>query len=372
MSKVKRQDKPDGDHATPLKRGWTTGACATAATKSALNALLGGEFIDPVEITLPKGDIPSFALAHEKRERNYAEAGIVKDAGDDPDVTHGALIISRIEPGTQGQGIVFRAGEGVGQVTKAGLPISVGEAAINPVPRRLMTDIVETLCADYAVPPDFTVTISVPGGEKIAERTWNPRLGIVGGISILGTTGVVHPFSCSAWIHSIHRGIDVARAEGITHVLGATGSTSETAACKIHEFSEIAMLDMGDFAGGLLKYLRQNPIPRMTLAGGFAKFTKLAQGAMDLHSGRSQVDFDWLAEKALEAGLDASLAQQIQSANTALEALELTQKNSVDLPAAVAEQAQEKVRGMLRDAPVEIEIMIFARSGELLARTGWK
>ncbi len=268
MSKVTRTQKPDNKQTTPLKRGWTTGACATAATKSALYALFKSDFIDPVTISLPKGDTPSFALAHEKHGEKsgdrFAEAGIIKDAGDDPDVTHGATIISRVEFGAKGSGITFHAGNGVGMVTKSGLPIPKGEAAINPVPRQLMTEVVEKLCAEHDVAPDISITISVPDGEKIAERTWNPRLGILGGISILGTTGIVHPFSCSAWIHSIHRGIDVSHAQGVTHVLGATGSTSETAACKIHDFEEIAMLDMGDFVGGLLKYLRNNPIPKMT------------------------------------------------------------------------------------------------------------
>ncbi len=140
-------------------------------------------------------------------------AGIIKDAGDDPDVTHGATIISTVFPAPPGTGIVFQAGEGVGTVTRPGLQIQPGEAAINPTPRRMMTEICEQICAEYGLPADLVITISVPGGEEIAQKTWNPRLGIVGGISILGTTGVVHPFSCSAWIHSIHRGIDVARAE---------------------------------------------------------------------------------------------------------------------------------------------------------------
>ena len=372
MSKVKREDKPENAEATALRRGWTTGACATAATKSALTALITGEFIDPVEIDLPKGDKPSFALAHELLDPNFAEAGIVKDAGDDPDVTHGATIISRVALGKPGSGVQFRAGSGVGTVTKSGLPIGVGEAAVNPVPRQLMREVVEHICSEHKIRPDVTITLSVPGGEKIAERTWNPRLGILGGISILGTTGVVHPFSCSAWIHSIHRGIDVARAEGLTHVLGATGSTSETAANKIHQFPEIAMLDMGDFVGGLLKYLRKQPVPQITLAGGFAKFTKLAQGAMDLHSGRSQVDHEWLAQRVIEHGGSEELAGLVQNANTAMEVLELTQDHAINLPEEIARRAQAQALTILRGAPVAVEVMIFTRDGKLLAQTDWK
>jgi cobalt-precorrin-5B (C1)-methyltransferase len=171
------------------------------------------------------------------------------------------------------------------------------EPAINPVPRAMMTAEVEALCAEHGIASDFEVAISVPGGDDLAKRPGTRGSAFVGGISILGTTGIVHPFSCSAWIHSIHRGIDVARAAGLDHVLGATGSTSEAAAQALYGLPEIALLDMGDFAGGLLKYLRDHPVPKLTIAGGFAKLTKLAQGALDLHSGRSQVDMEFLPSR---------------------------------------------------------------------------
>ena len=223
------EPRPEG---RPLRRGWTTGACATAATRSALMALLGDGFEDPVTITLPGGQQPAFSLAHETQGEGFAEAGIIKDAGDDPDVTHGALVTARIEPALPGAGIVFRAGEGVGTVTRPGLPLAVGEPAINPVPRRMMREVIEAACAARNLPPDFQVTISVRNGRELAEKTWNPRLGILGGLSILGTTGIVVPYSCAAWIASIQRGVDVARAMGLTHLVGATGDTSEKAALR--------------------------------------------------------------------------------------------------------------------------------------------
>jgi cobalt-precorrin-5B (C1)-methyltransferase len=358
--------KPEGE----LRRGWTTGACATAASKAALIALITGEFVDPITIRLPKGEEPAFPLAFESLGDGYAVAGIVKDAGDDPDVTHGATIIAMVRPLPPGSGIRFAAGDGVGTVTKPGLPIAVGEPAINPVPRRMMTEMAEAICADYDLPADLLITISIPGGEEIAEKTWNPRLGILGGLSILGTTGIVHPFSCSAWIHSIHRGIDVARAEGLTHVLGATGSTSEKAAQDLYGLPDGALLDMGDFAGGLLKYLRQNPVDRLTIAGGFAKMTKLAQGALDLHSGRSQVDMGFF-EKLMEGDdLNQSLKDRIQSANTALEVLEAIQGTGIDLPARIAEKALQTACETLRDAPVSVDIVITDRQGKIIARAG--
>ncbi len=366
MDVVERADKPQG----ALKRGWTTGACAAAATKAALSALFSGKFPDPVTITLPGGESPAFALVRQQLDEAAASAAIVKDAGDDPDVTHGATIMVTVRHGRAGAGVIFRAGQGVGTITRPGLPLAVGEPAINPMPRKMMSKIVVDLCHAHQLAPDIEITVSVPNGEKIAERTWNLRLGIIGGISILGTTGIVHPFSCSAWIHSIHRGIDVCRASGIEHALGATGTTSENAARVLYDFPNPALLDMGDFAGGLLKYVRKHPIPRLTLAGGFAKFTKLANGAMDLHSGRSLVDMDWLAEQAGGLGANPKTVNAITSANTALEALQIATKVGIDLPARIAELAAVSASQVLRDAPVELEIIVVGRDGTILARTG--
>ena len=356
--------KPD----TPLRRGWTTGACATAATKAAFTALLTGEFPDPVRITLPKGQQPAFALATERLEADSALAGIVKDAGDDPDVTHRALICAKISRAGNGKGVVFRAGSGVGIVTLPGLPVAVGEPAINPVPRRMMRAAVEEVAAAAGVAPDVVVEISVPDGERMAEKTWNPRLGIVGGISILGTTGVVVPYSCSAWIHSIHRGIDVAVAAGYTHVAGCTGSTSERAVQALYGLPDTAMLDMGDFAGGLLKYLRRHPVPRLTIGGGFGKLSKLAMGHMDLHSGRSQVDMARLAAWARDLGATPALAAGIESANTANQVLQIAGAAGLPLAARVAREARTRALAML-DGGTRIEVIVFDRQGEPAGRS---
>ena len=165
---------------------------------------------------------------------------------------------------------------------------------------------------------DATVEISVPDGERIAERTANGRLGILGGLSILGTTGIVIPYSCSAWIHSIHRGVDVARASGCVHIGAATGETSEAAIRALYGLPDHALIEMGDFVGGLLKYLREHPVPRLTIAGGPAKMTKLAEGKLDLHSKRGAVDLAALGERVARAGGAPSLVAAIASANSGL------------------------------------------------------
>ena len=338
-----------------LKRGWTTGACAAAAAKSACSALLGRGVLNPSPISLPRGETPSFAIEHSEQGEGWAKACIIKDAGDDPDVTHGALICAKISHGQKG--LRFLAGEGVGTVTKPGLPIAVGDPAINPVPR-LMIDaaIAEVL---HGCEPDFDIEISVKNGEALAQKTWNPRLGIVGGLSILGTTGIVRPFSCSAWIASIHRGVDVARAVGRTHLIAATGATSEATARGLYGLPEGDCLDMGDFVGGVLKYLRRHPVERLTIAGGIGKLTKLAQGAMDLHSGRSQVDFTALATLTGVA--------EVAKANTALEAYTIVGQ---PMAAAVAAQAKTQAEGAVRGA-VAIEVIMVDRAGAVLAQTGF-
>ncbi len=334
-----------------LRRGWTTGACATAASKAALTALLTGRFPDPVEITLPKGQQVSFSLALEERGDDWARAGIIKDAGDDPDVTHGCMVVATVR--RLPSGVVFKAGEGVGMVTRPGLPVAVGEPAINPVPRQMMEAVVAEMGGGAEI------EIAIPGGATLAEKTWNGRLGIVGGLSILGTTGIVNPFSCAAWIASIHRGIDVARAAGFPHVAGCTGSTSEDAVRAHYGLPLEAMLDMGDFAGGLLKYLAVHPVPRLTIGGGFGKMVKLAQGALDLHSGRSQVDFAWLAER-----LPTKLRTDVLAANTAQHVLEMA---GPAIAQDVATAALAQVRRTLKNSGVVADVFVVDRTGKIIA-----
>ncbi|MBT7758973.1 MAG: cobalt-precorrin-5B (C(1))-methyltransferase [Rhodospirillaceae bacterium] len=350
----------------PLRRGWTTGACATAAAKAAYGALLTGDFPDPVEIDLPRGGTAAFCLSREQLSGDIAMAAVEKDAGDDPDVTHGAVIHAHVRRRSgDGAGIRFSAGEGVGTVTKPGLPIAVGEAAINPVPRAMMTGELTRLAGAAGLAPDLDVEIAVPGGEDMARQTMNPRLGILGGISILGTTGVVIPYSCAAWIASIHQGIDVARAVGLTHLGAATGRTSEAALRQHYGFTESALIDMGDFAGGMLKYLRVHPVEKLSLAGGFAKISKLAKGHMDLHSKRSAVDFAWLAQVA---AADREIATLCNRANTAAEVLAAAQARGFPLADLVAGLAREQAKDICRDA-VSVEVLIFDRSGQLVGRS---
>ncbi|MCZ2825404.1 MULTISPECIES: cobalt-precorrin-5B (C(1))-methyltransferase [unclassified Modestobacter] len=356
------------DGSAGLRHGWTTGACATAATTAAYTALLTGEFPDPVTIDLPNDRHPSFALAKEELAEDAATVSIVKDAGDDPDVTHGALVSARITHGAPGSGVLFRAGEGVGTVTKPGLPLAVGEPAINPMPRQFIREHVAAVAQRHGGSGDVVVEVSVENGAELARRTWNPRLGILGGLSILGTTGVVVPYSCSSWIDSIRRGIDVARAAGREHVAGCTGSTSERVAQELHGLPEDALLDMGDFAGAVLKYLRRHPVPRLTVAGGIGKLAKLAEGHLDLHSARSQVSFTALATLVAEAGGAPALVEGVREANTALDALHQCTAAGFPLGDLVAVGARRTAEGVLLGAPVEVDVVVIDRAGTIVGR----
>ena len=363
------------DRTAPLRRGWTTGACAAAAARAAFAGLLTGRFPDPVTIRLPRGEVPSFPLALGELGEGWARAGIVKDAGDDPDVTHGALIIAEVAWAEPGSGVRFRAGEGVGTVTRPGLPLGVGEPAINPAPRAMIREALAEFAeangaaSSGGMGPDLTVTIAIPGGERLALKTMNARLGIKGGLSVLGTTGIVVPYSCSSWIHAIHRGIDVARAAGQDHIAAATGSTSERAVQLLYDLPEHALIDMGDFAGGTLKYLRRHPVAHLTLAGGFAKLAKLAAGHLDLHSSRSRVDGAGLARLLAELGADPASVAAASASDSASEILEIAGDRRRALAAAVARRAREVALATL-SGDTAVEVAIVDRTGDFLARVG--
>jgi cobalt-precorrin-5B (C1)-methyltransferase len=358
---IDRRMEEDSPQDRPLKRGWTTGACAAAAAKAATVALMHGEFPDPVEIALPSGRRVAFALARHDLGDGSATAAIVKDAGDDPDVTHGAVVTATVRRGASGSGVTYARGEGVGLVTRPGLPIPPGEPAINPVPRKMIAASVREAAGDAA---DIEVEISVPDGATMAERTLNPRLGIVGGISILGTTGIVIPYSCSSWIHCI----DVARAMGFSHVSGATGNASELAAQKLHGLHEVQLIDMGDFVGGMLKYIRDHPLPRVTVAGGVAMMTKLAQGLLDVHSKRGMADLDALAAVAVDAGASPELSERIRGANTVAEAFAAATADGIPVGDAIARRAWITAAAVLKGTGIELEVLVFNRDGELMGR----
>ncbi|WP_085587969.1 cobalt-precorrin-5B (C(1))-methyltransferase [Pseudomonas sp. B14(2017)] len=356
------------EQPAPLRSGLTTGSCATATSLAAARLLLGGESNDAVSITLPKGKVVQMRLEFCRLTSQGAEAGTLKDAGDDPDVTHGALLYSQVrllaEPG-----IRFVAGTGVGTVTRPGLVLAVGEPAINPVPRRMISEHLQRLADECSYPGGFEVTVNVQGGEQLALKTMNPRLGILGGLSILGTSGIVRPFSCAAYIASIHQGIDVAHTNGYTHIAACTGNASEDTMRRVYGLPEIALIEMGDFVGAVLKHLRKVPVPRLTLCGGFGKISKLAAGHMDLHSRHSSIDLPQLAGWAADIGADEALQASIITANTSQQALALAHAAGIPLGDAVCGHALAFARSVV-PAQVQVEMFAIDRQGGIVGRAG--
>ncbi len=357
-----RDETPESP--APLKSGYTTGSCATATSLAAARLLLGGIVSDVAEIVLPKGQHVRMPLVFCRLTGDGAQAGTVKDAGDDPDVTHGAVVFASVRLCAE-PGVVFRAGPGVGTVTRAGLTLPVGDPAINPVPRRMMASHLADLAVEYGYAGGFEVTVGVEGGEALALKTMNPRLGIVGGLSILGTTGIVRPFSCSAYIASIHQGIDVARANGYRHVAACTGNASEDAMRRHYGMPDIALIEMGDFAGAVLKHLRRAPVGLLSMCGGFGKLSKLAAGHLDLHSRHSSIDLPQLAAWAADAGAASALQDEIRAANTSQQALVAARNGGVRLGDIVCAHALDVARGIVSNE-VSLEMFAIERDGNIV------
>ena len=228
-----------------------------------------------------------------------------------------------------------------------------------------MTEVAQTHDSAAA----FHVTVSIPGGQELAAKTSNARLGIEGGLSVLGTSGVVIPYSCASWIHSIHRGIDVARATGLGHIVLSTGRTSEQAARQRYGLEESALIEMGDFAGASLTYLARRPIPRVTIAGGFGKLSKMARGARDLHSSRSSVDVAALANQLEKLGAAPATVDAARQSHSAAAILGLAERNALPLAASIARQVREVACASLAGG-VDIDVLVVGRDGRIIAAAG--
>ncbi|MEE9542280.1 MAG: cobalt-precorrin-5B (C(1))-methyltransferase CbiD, partial [Thermodesulfobacteriota bacterium] len=339
--------------AKRLRKGFTTGTAAAAAGKAAALALFSGKRVKEVEVTLPasRGNPATIKIPIKSVEikDNSATACVIKDAGDDPDVTNGALIVaslslaptSREKKSTKrSKGRIFiKGGEGVGRVTRPGLAITPGRAAINPVPlkmiRRSVREVIEQI--DTLPVPSVTVTVSVPSGLEISKKTMNARLGIVGGISILGTTGIVEPLSLSAYRDSIVCALDVAVAGGLQEVVFSTGRSSEKVAEKLLKLDERAFILTGDHMGYALEAASaRKEIKRVSVVGQFGKFTKLASGHFKTHCTESSVELGFLADLAEENGAKGAIIKKIIGANTAREVFLLLKEKGFDKVIAAA------------------------------------
>jgi len=372
MADAQAQSPPSERRRRGMREGFTTGACATAASLGATRALIHQQPVEAVTIHLPAGRDATFALARCELSPQQARCGVIKDAGDDPDATHGAEIISTVawrdEPGLN-----LTGGSGVGVVTRPGLGLDVGGPAINPVPRRMISEHVVAEAGDLLDTRGLRVEISVPRGEEIARKTLNARLGILGGISILGTTGIVKPWSTAAWRASVMQAIDVAAANDQRHIVLSTGGRSEKYSMRqLPDLPELAFVEMGEFTGAALKRCVERDCQAVTLAGMVGKFSKLAQGHFMTHVAGNQVDLVFLATIAAECGASGAVQDEIRAANTARHFQEIVLAHHLR---GVFDRIAADVRTRSLDLVehrLHLECLLFDFDGTILGSAGWR
>ena len=367
MSSFVKTPQPPKTGLQSLRSGYTTGACATATAAAAVRALVTGQPVTQITIDLPAKKGVTFEMVRCEMEPGRVTCGTIKDAGDDPDVTHGAEIQATVE-WTAGPGIELAAGPGVGTVTKPGLPVEVGLPAINPVPRRMITGAVQAEAGAALTGRGLRVTISVPNGEALAQETLNPRLGVIGGISILGTTGIVKPFSQSAYRASIYVELKVAARNDIKRAVLTTGNRSEEYTRQRHpDWPDLGYVQVGDHMDYGLKQARRLGFAEVVIAGMVGKISKLAQGRMQTHISRGGVDLGFLAEVAAEMGADEALQAQIRGANTARHVQIILRKAGIaGLEARLAQMAAVQAVAFVDNA-FAVQVFLYDIKDELLA-----
>jgi len=358
---------PPPPRGTGMRTGFTTGACATAAATAATLALLSGEQRSFVDITLPIGQQVRFLLHRCELRDGEARCAVIKDAGDDPDVTHGAEISATVTWGSR-PGIELCGGDGVGTVTRPGLGLDVGGPAINPVPRKMILEHVSAAAGDAIAERGLIVTVSIPNGRELAKKTLNGRLGIVDGLSVLGTTGIVRPYSTAAWRASVGQSIDVAAANGITEVLMSTGGRSERYGQALTGLTDMALIEMGEFTGYALRRAVQRGMRTVHVCGMIGKYAKIAHGHFMTHVAGNQVDPHFIAEIAAEAGAPPALVAHIRLANTARHTQELAIEHRFpQLFAAVCQRVCDRCWDHVAGA-LTLDVVMFDFDGLVLGR----
>lgn len=351
-----------------LKTGYTTGSSATAASKAALLSVINQQKIENVDILLPKRSFIQIPIHSCEFTINNAKCSVIKNGGDDPDVTHGAEIIVELEITDKINEIEIDGGEGVGIVTKPGLGLEINKPAINPVPKKMIAENLREIGKEILLKKGIRVVISVPKGKELGPKTDNPRLGITNGISILGTSGIVIPFSTASYAASIRQNLDVAIAMGNDTVVLTTGGRSEDFAKKMIELPEHCFVQMGDFSGYTIQQCGRKDIKKAYVVGFIGKLAKMAAGVKQTHVKGSKVDMNFLSELAKRCNAEDNLIQDIKKANTARHVSEIIQENKIegffDL---ICSETYKHMRKHSEEK-VAIDVILFGFDGNILAR----
>ena len=356
------------DAKKKLRTGYTTGTSATAASKAALLSIINQRKIEHVDVKLPKGNFIKIPIHSCKFDRHSGKCSVIKDGGDDPDVTHGAEIIADLSFTDKINEIEIDGGEGVGVVTKPGLGLEINKPAINPVPRKMINENVREIAGKILLENGIKVTISVPKGRELGPKTDNPRIGIMNGISILGTSGIVIPFSTASYAASIRQSLDVSLAMGDDTVVLTTGGRSEDFAKKIVKLPDHCFVQMGDFSGYTIQQCAKKEIKKAYVVGFIGKLAKMAAGVKQTHVKGSKVDMKFLSEIARGCSASEEVIEEIKKANTARHVSEIIKENNVK---GFFDEICNKTYNHMRkhsDEKVSLDVILFDFDSNILAR----
>ena len=359
---MSEEDKPN----EKMRTGFTTGTCSTAGAKAALLAIINQNKIDFVDVTLPKKSQIRIKIENCEFDENNSTCTVIKDGGDDPDVTHGAEIITHVTLTEKPGEIEIDGGEGVGRVTKPGLGLDIGSAAINPTPKKMIRENISEIAKKILAKNGIKVMISVPKGRELAIKTDNPRLGIIGGISILGTSGLVIPYSTASFAASIRQSIEVTRAMGDDTVVLTTGGRSEDFTMKIIDLPEHCFVQMGDFSGYTVQVCAKKGIKKAYVAGFIGKLAKMSMGVKQTHVKGSKVDMAFLSELAKRCGAPQDVQDAIRKANTARHVFEIINEKKIPGYFDMVCSEAHKQLGKYSDNKFEIEVIMFDFDGKVI------
>ena len=352
-----------------LKTGFTTGTSATAAAKAAILSIITQKKIENIDVKLPKGNFIKIPIHSCQFEKEKAKCSVIKDGGDDPDVTHGAEIVVELLLIDNKNEIIIEGGEGVGIVTKPGLGLEINKPAINPVPKKMIIENLREISEDILQKYGIKVVISVPKGRELGPKTDNPRIGILYGISILGTSGIVIPFSTASYAASIRQNLDVAIAMGNDTVVLTTGGRSEDFARKVIDLPDHCFVQMGDFSGYTMQQCLKKNIKKAFIVGFIGKLTKMAAGVKQTHVKGSKVDMRFLGNLAQNCGANEETIQKILKANTARHVSEIIKENNVEgFFNLICNETHNHMK-KISEGKVLLEVILFDFDGKILARS---
>ena len=359
-----KNEKPQGK----LRTGFTTGTCATASSKAAALAIINQKTISTVDVLLPKRDRINIKINSCEFTKNNAKCSVIKDGGDDPDVTHGAEIFVDLSLTNNVGTVEIDGGNGVGRVTKPGLGLEIDSAAINPTPKKMILENVQEVAEEILKENGIKVLISVPKGKELATKTDNPRIGILNGISILGTSGIVIPYSTASFAAAIRQQIDVVSSMNDEEVVLTTGGRSEDFAREIIKLPDHSFIQMGDFSGYTIQQCAKKSLKKAYVAGFIGKLAKMAAGVKQTHVKGGKVDMKFLSELAKRCNADSETIRKILGANTARNVQEIIMEDGVN---GFFDEITKEVCNQMRqhsEEKIPVEVILFDFDGKVLSR----